>query len=315
MTGLDGYRLEWLTSFLAVVDHGGFAAAADNVYRSQPSISTHVADLEHRLQAVLFDRKERPVRLTEAGMAFLEHARAVQREILAGEADVQAVLGLLRGRVRLACYPSAGAAFVPAVLRECIAQHPQVEVSLHEGAPVELSAALQAGEADLAIRPLLPRAREPSLVHEILWDEPLVAVLAEDHPLATVTTIDLAQLAQERLITVGSLSQRESDLGEVDRALADAGLGPRVVLRTNEPSTLVALARSGHGVGLTNLLAASVSDTTGTRVLPLRGTQHRREVGIFWDGARAMQPAVRAVLELVRELPVPEAVQRYQRRG
>lgn len=315
MTALDGYRLEWLSSFLAVVDHGGFAAAAENVYRSQPSISSHVAELEHRLGAVLFDRKERPVRLTEAGVAFLVHARAVQAELEAGEAEVQAVLGLLRGRVRLATYPSAGAAFVPALLREFAAQYPAVEVTLHEGAPLELGAALQTGEADLALRPLLPVPREAAVAHEILWVEPLVAVVPVDHPLAQFAGLDLARLAEERLITLGTGSQRDADMTEMDHALGETGLDARVVLRTNEPQTLVALARGRHGIGVTNLLAAAVSDTSGTRVIPLHGTAHRREVGIFWDGARAMQPAVRACLDLVLEMPVPDAVQRYERRG
>ncbi|RZU32205.1 LysR family transcriptional regulator [Blastococcus saxobsidens] len=315
MTVLDGYRLEWLGSFLAVVDHGGFAAAAENVYRSQPSISSHVAELESRLGALLFDRKERPVRLTEAGMAFLVHARAVQAELEAGEADVQAVLGLLRGRVRLGCYPSAGAAFVPGALREFAAQYPAVEVALLEGAPVDLGAALQNGDADLAIRPLLPIPRESSVAHEVLWVEPLVAVVAEDHPLAQFQTIDLARLRNARLITLGSGTQRETGTTEMDHALRDAGLENHVVLRTNEPQTLVALARTGHGIGLTNLLAAAVSDTSGTRVIPMHGTVHRREVGVFWDGARAMQPAVRAFLDLILQMPVPDAVQRYERRA
>ncbi|MGO1511218.1 MAG: helix-turn-helix domain-containing protein [Actinomycetales bacterium] len=67
---IDNYRFEWLNSFLAVVDFGGFAAAAENTYRSQPRISSHVADLERHLGAQLFDRKARPVRLTEGSSPF-----------------------------------------------------------------------------------------------------------------------------------------------------------------------------------------------------------------------------------------------------
>lgn len=98
---VDGYRLGWLTSFLAVVDFGGFAAGAEATYRSQPRVSTHVAQLERHLGVVLIDRHERPVRLTEAGIAFLEHARAVVRSLETGTASVQAVLGMRRGQVRL----------------------------------------------------------------------------------------------------------------------------------------------------------------------------------------------------------------------
>ena len=76
---VDGYRLEWLTSFLAVVDFGGFAAGAEATYRSQPRVSTHVAQLERHLGVVLMDRHERPVRLTEAGIAEWRADRVVGR--------------------------------------------------------------------------------------------------------------------------------------------------------------------------------------------------------------------------------------------
>lgn len=310
---LDGIRLEWLSSFLAVVDFGGFAAAAENSFRSQPRISSHVADLEKQLGAVLFDRRERPVRLTEAGIAFLEHARRVLNSLDAGASSVQAVLGLLRGRVRLGLYPSAGAAFGPGLLREFANLYPGVTVTLLEAATVDLATALHAGDADIAIRPLLPHPKEPSIQHHPLWEEPLVAVIPEDHPLAELEYLSVSDLAAHPIVTIGGSSLENDSQHEIHRVFLSAGITPTIAYRTNEPQTLVGLAREGLGIGLTNLLAASISDTAGTRVVPLRDSGNRRRVGVFWDSSRPMQPASRALIDLIVQMPSPLAVRRYQR--
>ncbi|TDD96122.1 LysR family transcriptional regulator [Jiangella asiatica] len=311
---VDGYRLEWLTSFLAVVDHGGFAAAADHMFRSQSRISAHIADLERRLGATLFDRRERPVRLTEAGVAFLVHARAVRRELEAGVSAVQSVLGLLRGHVRVATFPSAAAAMMPATIKEFATRHPNIEVSLVEGDTLNVGEALYAGDADLALRPVTPTPRESSLEWHVLWEEPLVAVVAADDPLASTSSLTLVELEGRPLITIGASHTGPEHVFEVHAALAAAGLTPRIAFQTNQPQTLVAMARSGLGVGVTNLLAAKVSDTQGVVVVPLRDVVPHRQVGVFWDASRPMQPATRAFLDLLLQMPVPEPVELYQRR-
>lgn len=310
---LDGYRLEWLTSFLAVVDYGGFSAAADSTYRTQPRISAHIAGLERHLGAVLFDRRDRPVRLTEAGVAFLEPARRVLHALETGTSSVQAVLGLLHGTVRLGWYPSAGAAFGPVLLKEFSESFPGVNVTLVETSTSGLALALQTGDADVAIRPVLPRPREASIRHHVLWEEPLVAVLSESHPLASSDYISLSELALHPIITIGGATSDNDNQHEIHSALMSAGVTPLIAFNTDEPQTLVSLAREGIGVGLTNLLAATISNTAGTKVIPLRDAGNRRQVGVFWDSTRPMQPASRALIDLIVQLPVPEAVQSYQR--
>ncbi|MGC5616062.1 LysR family transcriptional regulator [Georgenia sp. Z1491] len=311
---IDNYRLEWLSSFLAVVDFGGFAVAAEHTYRSQPRISTHVGELEKHLGAQLFDRKARPVRLTEAGMAFLEHARRVVRDLEAGTSSVQAVIGVLKGRVRLGWYPSVSAAFGPALLSTFTELYPGISVELVETPTSQLTTALREGEADIAIRPLLPATTEPTLQHHVLWEEPLVAIVPDGHSLADRDYIPLSELAEHPIVTYGSDTDAIGN-NEVDRALLAAALSPRIVQRTNDPLTLVGLAAAGLGVGLTNLLAASLGRPQGVTVVPLRDAATRRQVCVFWDSAHPQQPATRALVDLIAQFPVPDVVQLYQRRA
>ncbi|WP_017883983.1 LysR family transcriptional regulator [Leucobacter sp. UCD-THU] len=309
-------KIEWIASFLAVVDHGGFAAAATHTFRSQPRISAHIGDLERSLGAELFDRKGRPVRLTEAGIAFLGHARALLREVDAARSSVQAVLGVLRGRVKLGTFPSAGAAFVPDLLTTFRTQHPQVAVSLVEGTPAELVEALGSGEADIALRPLSPPPAESSIRYQTLWEEPLVALVPEESPMAAATFLSLREIAQEPLVTYGGARKEGGEsLDEVSRALTAASVHASIAYRSNDPQTLVNLTRARLGIGLTNLLSASVTDTAGLAVVPILESGNRRQVGVFWDSAHAMQPATRALMHLITQFPVPQAIAQYQRRG
>jgi LysR family transcriptional regulator, carnitine catabolism transcriptional activator len=57
----------WLRSFLAVADKNGFGAATLVLHLSQSRVSAHIAALEHALGVSLFDRKARPICMTEAG--------------------------------------------------------------------------------------------------------------------------------------------------------------------------------------------------------------------------------------------------------
>ncbi len=310
----DNFRLEWLTSFLAVVDHGGFAAAAENSYRSQPRISTHVAELERQLGTTLFDRRERPVRLTEAGIAYLEHARRVVRSIESGAASVQKLLGLLRGRVALGIAPSIGGSFAPTLLRAFTAAHPGVDVSLVEALGPDLPALLSAGDVDVAIGPSGLAHGEHPVRHHPLWEEPFVAVVGPTHPIAELAYVSLADLVASPIIALGADENDADTPAELHQMFVAAGVAASFAFQTRDPQTLVALAREGLGVGVTNLLAAEVADTRGAVVVPVKDAGTRRHVDVCWDASRPLQPAARALIDLIAQLPAPEAVRRFQRR-
>lgn len=310
----DNFRLEWMTSFLAVVDYGGFAAAAENTFRSQPRISTHVAELERQLGTLLFDRRERPVRLTEAGVAYLEHARRAIRSIESGAASVQKVLGLLRGRVRLAVYPSIGGSFAPQLLQAFSAAHPAVDLSLIDALAPDLPRLLASGEAEVAIGPARLTDGDPPVRHHPLWEEPFVAVLPSTHPLAQNAYVSLADLVDAPLIAIGADDADHDAPTEIQRILTSAGLSARVGLQTRDPQTLVELVKAGLGCGLTNLLVADVADTRGVRVVPVKDAGARRHVDVCWSASRPLQPPARALIDIVVQLPAPATVRRFQRR-
>lgn len=297
-------RLEWLVSFLAVVDTGSFVAAAEATHRSQPRVSMHVAALERGMGIPLFNRRKRPVELTEAGKALADHARSILHEVEATEAAMAAWRGGARGVVTLGSHPSASAAFVPLVLREAARTSPDVRVVLVERSTLELDEALLTGEVDLCLRAVCPPVRA-SVRQRMLWSEPLVALHPPDHPLAALPDpLPVAEVAAHPLLSIGRLDQPETGEFEAYRLFRECGFELEPVQATNQPQTLMSLVRHGFGVGVTNALAAQVADTTGVCVRRLEGTADRH-VAVCWDSARHLTAAARALLQLIVRQPRP----------
>jgi DNA-binding transcriptional LysR family regulator len=298
-------RLEWFVSFLAVVDTGSFVAAAEATHRSQPRVSMHIAALERGVGLPLFNRRKRPVELTEAGGAFAAHARALLNELDAAEAAMAAWRGGARGVVTLGSHPSASADFVPAVLQQAARLTPDIRVVLVEGSTLDLEEALATGEIDLCLRPLAPPPTRSSLRAWSLWREPLVVLHPQDHPLADLEEpLPVAAVAAHPLISIGRLDAPETASFESYRLFRERGYELEPVQATNQPQTLVSLVRHGFGVGVTNWLATQVADTNDICVRRLEGRCGRR-VGMYWDSARKLSAAALSLQEQIKCVPRP----------
>jgi len=304
-TKASHFRLEWIASFVAVARHGSFSAAAAALYRSQPRVSSHIADFERTLGVKLLDRSLQPVRLTPEGRALLPHAEAIMRRLAILDEFSPDDDGAVHGEVRIGMYPSAAAYLFPPVVQRLRERHSQVTTLLREGPTLALEAMLASGEIDLAVRPLMPLASDRRLASTILWREPLVAVLPERHVLASARTVRLANLAKLDLVTIGETGGARQREFETDYAFAYAGLIPHIMFQTNQPQTLVSIVRSGLGVGVTNGLAMTTANLHGLRLVPVRDASCQRVVALFWRGDHPASAAVAAVLRVVTSAPAP----------
>src|ERR1700684_3376640 len=90
----------------AIADTGNFSRAAERCQVAQPSLSQQVLKLEEDLGVKLFDRLGRSIRITEAGQAFMPHARAVLERMEAARASVSDKNADLRGSVAAGVIPT-----------------------------------------------------------------------------------------------------------------------------------------------------------------------------------------------------------------
>lgn len=295
-------QTKWIEAFLAVVDHQGFGAASTHLYRSQGRISNYIASLETELGVQLFDRTQRPARLTSEGAAFLPHARTLLETLDSGRSAALAVQGLARGDVTVATYPSASAEFLPHVLRRFSAHYPNVEVQLIVRPTRGLDSALYDGDTSIIIRPTIPPMLfKASVQQRMLWRERMCLVVPKGHALAGREQIEWNDLVGQPLV-VGGPNSRDTELSRI--LLSVDGVVPTIKYLSDQPQTIVGLARSGLAVGITNALALQSVRLNGVVVIPLPA-EAVREVGVYWSTATAGSPAATALLSTIVSTPAP----------
>src|SRR4029079_11889932 len=115
----------------------------------------------------------------------------------------------------------------------------------------------------VALRPYRPDPADPALVRRGIWREPFVVLAPVGHPILGNETVRLGQIARFPVITrVDPLL--DPILGyEALSAMHSSGITTPVGFVSHQPSTLAAMVRAGHGIGLVNLLAATMVRTDG----------------------------------------------------
>ena len=249
---MDTRRLQ---HFVAVVDHGGFTAAAKATFASQPALSLAVKELEADLGTPLFDRIGRRVQLTAAGTALLGPARQVLRDLETGRAAVTAVSGLESGVLSLACLPTLAADPTATLIGRFRGHHRGVRVDL--AAPEdsrELFELVETGTSELGLTDALgvPAALESTA----LGSQVLVFI----HPPGTATSV-----ATSALIDFEDTLFVASPEGTSTRRLLDERLGSVGV----KPNSRLLISRvAAHATPIPTSAPATISPSTSLRIIP-----------------------------------------------
>jgi DNA-binding transcriptional LysR family regulator len=292
--------LRLLETFREVAARGSFSAAAEALSFTQPAVSQHVARLEKQIGTKLFLRDARGVKPTRAGHLLLRHAEALLESARRAEAEVRAEAGLHVPEVRLGSFMSGAAGLVPMALRELRSAHPDVRPTLRI---VEDDAAideLMAGRVDVSLLIGIDADHvqtRPGMATELLLEDPMLIAMPASHPMARLTSIELADLAQEPwLITCDSSSCE--DWRVVRGACDDAGFTPNVQFESEDYQALLGLAASGMGVTMVPALAA-LSIPADVVIRPIAGDPPKRFIHAAWrDGQTDV--AVEAALDALR---------------
>lgn len=193
-------ELQQMRYVVAVAETNSFTRAAQRCLVVQSALSHQVARLERELGARLFDRTSRRVRLTPAGEAFLPAARQCLDAAERAAAEVAAAIGEVRGRLAIGVIPTVAAVDLPVVLRDFHQRHPNVRIGLRVSSSEAMVEQIREGGLDVALLGLPATVRPQGVQSFEFARDPLVAVVAPEHPLATSENVDLTRLATERFV-------------------------------------------------------------------------------------------------------------------
>ncbi|WP_026311531.1 LysR family transcriptional regulator [Parafrankia elaeagni] len=250
-------ELRQLEYFVAVTEEQTFTRAAERVHISQSGVSAQIRQLERELGTDLFDRSTRTATLTTAGKAALEPARAALAAAAALRQAVDAVTGLLRGRLTVAMVTGCTVTPLFDALAAFHQAHPGVEILLLEGASDQLVHQVRAGQADLALVGCATTTPDGLEALTITCDQ-LVAAVPPGHALARQRHVTLADLAAHPIACMPPGTGLRTVF---DQACAAHGVTPRITLQASAADAIADLATRGLAIGiLSTSMAAAYRD-------------------------------------------------------
>jgi DNA-binding transcriptional LysR family regulator len=293
---LDARRLRLLSEF---AERGSIAATAAALGYTPSAVSQQLTALEREAGAVLLDRTARSAELTDAGWRLVGHARRILAMIESAEADLSAREQEPQGRVVVTAFPTAAAAFAPA-LAHSLRVHPGLTLLLRQTQRAEGLRPVRSGEADIALVDdwsgrlpgQQPQNQQGLLAFHRLLRDPLVLVVPRAHPVAGRSRIQMRALREEAwMVTPEGEPSRQA----VDRLFANAGGAPPVSWEFEGLGTILSLVAQGIGIAAVPRLAlAAGAGRVAVRELP--GAVPARDVYAVVRASSVRRPATSVAL-------------------
>ncbi|PJM93985.1 LysR family transcriptional regulator [Streptomyces sp. CB01373] len=293
-------QFQQLQYFVAVAETRHFTRAADLVHVAQPSLSQQIKALERELGADLFLRARGNITLTDAGEALLPLARRILADADTARHEVQELVHLRRGRVRLGATPSLCTGLLPDVLRAFHDRYPGIRLLVEEGGSHDLVRELARGALDLALVVLPLPTPSPALTTVELLREDLVVVSSPEAPAPGGPgrrSVGIADLEGERLV----MFRHGYDLRELTVAACRAeGFEPDLAVEGGEMDAVLGFVRAGLGVAVVPRMVATRSGH-GLRVTPLARPGLHRTIALAHRSDVAPPRAARELQRMLLE--------------
>ncbi|WP_152206712.1 LysR family transcriptional regulator [Marinobacter changyiensis] len=282
-----------LAAFLAVVDEGSFSEAADALHLTQPAVSKRVATLENQLGALVIDRSQRKLRLTDAGTRLLPHARRILDELHNARLSLSAFEGDVRGQLSLIASHHIGLHHLPAWLRRLNRDFPEVSLSLQFMDSESAFDQMRKRSAELAFV-TLNESMDRSFEIHTRWPDPMAFVVGNEHTLTEVAMPSLRDLAHfpALLPDKGTATYRA-----ISALFLDADLTLKPQMPTNYLETIKMMTSVGLGW---SVLPRSMVDESLT-VLAIN-QDVSRVLGAVGLRGRTLSAPARTLLDIAAEL-------------
>ncbi|MBB5214173.1 LysR family transcriptional regulator [Parapusillimonas granuli] len=286
------FDLYTLQLFIAVVEEGSIAAAAEREHIAASALSKRLSELERMLGAELFIRRARGVEATKAAHALARGARNLlhHADDLAGELSGYAQG--TRGHVRIAANLSSITQFLPKELQAFLARYPDVTVDLTEMVSTDVIRAVAENTADIGI--YSEADEQYALTTFPYHKDRMVLITPCDHPLASkpsvafLDTLEYDHVGMHRGSAANKLLARE--------AIA-ANRRLKLKFQVTSYDALISMVDAGLGIGIMPVKATELYVCRGICIVPLSDAWASRRLKLCVRPAETLSAAARSLLD------------------
>jgi DNA-binding transcriptional LysR family regulator len=286
-----------LEAFCKVYELQSFSRAGEAMFLSQPTISSHVANLEDELGVKLFDRLGRKIMPTQAGDVLYESMVTIFRNLDRAKAAIEVLRDRVVGELQVGCSTIPSHSILPELLKSFSAKYPEVSFVVHTGDSSEVIKRVSSGDWPVGI--VGKRPEEDELTAKLLARDETILVASPNAP--WLPSAD--EPAMDDLVKLPWIMRIQGSATRMvlENALNKAGYSLQSLnIRCKVEGTCESLAHAVHGVGLcfTSKLAAQPLLDSGEVVrIKVPALEGRREFYLIHHSGRYMFPALKAFVE------------------
>jgi DNA-binding transcriptional LysR family regulator len=291
--------LKHLQTFVTVVEQGSVSKAALHLHIAQPALSRHIGELERELGLKLFDRIGRHLLLTGEGAQLLGNCRTLLGHVSSLSEQARQLQGRDQGVLTVGASTMQIETALATFLNRYVQRYPKVEVKLIEAVGDKTLDMLDRGEIQIALAAVqVEQIEERGFGFYAAPPLELHAVWHSKYKLDRDTPIEINRLTPHPLLLLDSgFFARKT----FDAACRLTGIKPTIVIESQAPHTLLALAEAGHGVAI-------LPSTVRIHRYEVRSSliiyEHRPlliPLVIIWDKRRVQPQFVKDFCELLAE--------------
>ena len=226
-----------------IAENGSLTSAARRMHVSQPAASQRLANIQERIGAELFSRKDGQMRPTAIGDRLVAAAEASSRLLDETKADIKRLLEQRDGSLRIATQCYTCYRWLPFVIRDMRLAHPALSLDVVPEATEDPYAALVNDRVDIAI--VSNPSSEFDFAEQILFTDELYAVMSTEHPFSKRRYLNPSNFTEQTLILYTGLKHAVTE-----EVLYPAGISPAKIMQVRMTEAIVELARSGQGIAV-----------------------------------------------------------------
>jgi DNA-binding transcriptional LysR family regulator len=301
------FDLRQMRHVLALEQHRNFARAAKSIGLTQPALSRSIRSLEEDIGARLFDRDRSRVEPTAVGLRLIELARPLVSRAKFMERELQQMVGLEGGLVRIGAGPFAAEVSVGTAVGRLARRHPGILVDFSVADWPELFRRLLRNELDMVIAETSHAIDDDRLAIEALPRHPAIFYCRSGHPLTMQGEVTLEDI-QRYPIAMTTVPKRLLEfIGKVDTGIrTDVPEGAATTeYRIEMPYLARSIVMESDVLGMA-LPRQIEQDVSLGRLVELRlhvkPTWLATRYGIATLARHTLSPAARQFLEILREV-------------
>lgn len=259
-------KLQQLRYLVEVAKQGlNVSEAAEKLHTSQPGISKQIRLLEDELGIQVFIRNgKRVVSVSEPGKEVLRISERILREAQNLKRVGDEFSRESEGALTIATTHTQARYALPPTIAAFVQRYPKVRLSIKQGSPTQICEMVVSGEADLAVATEgIALYKELAMLPCYEWNRSVV--VPQDHPLLQLERpITLADIASYPIVTYDFAFAGRS---KINKAFADQGLSPNVVLTAIDTDVIKTYVSLGLGIGIIASMAFEPTRDAGLRII------------------------------------------------